>query len=157
MCLSFANIIVHQLNFSLLTFWWRIWARGQHSFKGNLYECPTSSPYSSSTPQAYNTTTSPTSLNNCHRCLDHPNRLILWHVISSHSLSMSKSSLDSCNSCLCNKSNWLSFGASSLISSKPLKLIYNYIWGLPPITSLIIFYIMWFLLAISPNTYGFIL
>ena len=84
----------------------------------------TSSSTSRSPPQAYNTTTSQASFNNWHRCLGHPSQCTLRYVILSQSLLVSKLSLESCNSCLCNKSHQLPFGVFSLMSFKPLELTF---------------------------------
>lgn len=94
--------------------------------KDGIYEWPTSSPLFAFS------TIKPTSIDWHHR-LGHPVFAILHHVISSNNLG-SSSSLSpkfSCNACLCNKSHKQSFSNSTIVSTKPLEIIFSDVWTSP--------------------------
>ena len=80
----------------------------------------------------------PTSQAIWHGLLGHPSLKIPNHLIQSKSVSLSSScsSNSVCHSCLCNQSQHLPFGKSSLESHGPLDLIYTDVWGPPPVQSI---------------------
>ena len=101
--------------------------------RGNVYEWPSPTISPKSSPHVFITTK--VSFNHWHRRLGHPALKILKNVVSSHSLPVSETTFDFCNSYLCNKSHWLPFEISSLTSSWPLELIYIDVWGPAPVIS----------------------
>jgi hypothetical protein len=94
--------------------------------KDGVYEWPTSSPLI-----AFSTIKT-TSFDWHHR-LGHPAFSILKHIVSSNHLgsSSSLSSDFSCNACLCNNSHKLSFSNSTIVSNKPLEIIFSDVWTSP--------------------------
>ena len=101
--------------------------------RGNVYEWPSPTISPKSSPHVFITTK--VSFNHWHRRLGHHALKILKNVVSSHSLPVSETTFDFCNSCLCNKSHWLLFEIFSLTSSWPLELIYTDVWGPAPVIS----------------------
>ena len=97
--------------------------KGHH--KQGLYHFPSASP-----PHAFTSTIAPP----WHHILGHPSSQVLHHLVSSQQI---KANTDSpCISCECSKSHKLPFKKSSLISSRPLKLIYTDVWGPAPVRSI---------------------
>lgn len=93
----------------------------------DLYEWPTTKLPSRSTSLSHQThfsaSQSPT-LHLWHARLGHPQPCITKSFISSfkHPVSLSNS-FTFCNSCLCNKSHQLPFGAISIVSHRPFEII----------------------------------
>ena len=78
-----------------------------------------------------------TTLFNWHHRLGHPALPILKHIISTHALDTTSSRMlqFSCNACHCNKSHKLSFSMSTLISTRPLQIIFSDVWTSPILSS----------------------
>lgn len=100
--------------------------KGMHSH--GLYHLP----HSINHPTALITTSS--SHPPWHHILGHPSERIMRHLISLHQIKSSNSS--ACISCGCSKSHKLPFTSSSIISNRPLELIYSDVWAPAPIRSL---------------------
>jgi histone deacetylase 1/2 len=98
----------------------------QGQTKDGVYEWPSSSPFIAFS------TIKPTSFDWHHR-LGHPAFSILRHIVSSNHLGLSSSlsSNYSCNACLCNKSHRLPFSNSTIVSTKPLEIIFSDVWTSP--------------------------
>ena len=65
-----------------------------------------------------------------HHRLGHLASPILQHILSHYQIN-SSTSLSSdflCNACHCNKSHKLSFSNSSIVSSRPLQIIFSDVW-----------------------------
>ena len=105
----------------------------------DLYEWPVAAKVSPNHAMALSTCISKsTSPVIWHHRLGHPSIKTLQFLGTSSLVSFS-SSLSSdffCESCLCNKSQRLPFGDSSLQSSGPLDLVYIDVWGPSPIKSI---------------------
>ena len=101
---------------------------GQHLFRGppnhGIYELPPSS-----SKLAYSTIKS--SAIDWHHRLGHPSLAIFNKLVSQFHLNVAHSSTFHCNACHCNKSHKLPFCQSTLISTKPLELIYTDLWTSP--------------------------
>ena len=93
--------------------------------KEGLYHFPSASP-----PQAFTTTTAYP----WHHILGHPSSQVLHHLTSSHQIKAT--TVSPCASCECSKSHKLPFKRSTLISSRPLELIYTDVWGPSPVRSI---------------------
>ncbi|KAK0574427.1 hypothetical protein LWI29_023559 [Acer saccharum] len=106
--------------------------RGQN--KGNLYVWPTStqpSPLPSKFRQNFMSSRPVISPLSWHCRLGHPSLPVLQNLISTRNLPIPKSatSFSYCPACLCNKSHKLPFGTSTLVSNKPLEIIFTDVWG----------------------------
>lgn len=77
-----------------------------------------------------------------HGCLGHLSLKIKKYLVQSGSVSFPSSIPPNfmCQSCLCNKSQHLPFGESTLESHGPLDLIYTDVWGPSPVQSVNGFY-----------------
>jgi len=73
---------------------------------------------------------------NWHHRLGQPALPILQHILSNYKLESSSLITNefSCNACLCNKSHELPFSTSTLVSTKPLQIIFSDVWT-SPVTS----------------------
>ncbi|GKE08007.1 retrovirus-related pol polyprotein from transposon TNT 1-94 [Tanacetum coccineum] len=80
-------------------------------------------------PQLHSTIKS--SLSIWHHKLGHPSNKVLRSILSSNNLSSSSVSSSNfhCDSCSVNKSHKLPFLNNSLVSTKPLELVYTDVWG----------------------------
>ena len=98
----------------------------QGQTKDGVYEWPTSSPLLA-------LSTIKTTTIDWHHRLGHPAFPILKHIVSRNALGLSSSlSSDfSCNACLCNKSHKLSFSNSTIVTTKPLEVIFSDVWTSP--------------------------
>lgn len=71
-----------------------------------------------------------------HRRLGHPSSQILLFLVRKASLPCQTFEFNKkCNACSCNKIHKLPFSISTLHSTKPLELIYIYVWGPTTIVS----------------------
>ena len=93
--------------------------------KEGLYHFPSASP-----PQAFTTTIAFPS----HHILSHPSSRVFHHLTTSQQIKTSTVSL--CICCECSKAHKLPFKRSTLISSRPLELIYTDVWGPTPVRSI---------------------
>ena len=77
-----------------------------------------------------------TTCTNWHHRLGQPALPILQHILPNYQLESSSPITNefSCNACLCNNSHKLSFSTSTLVSTKPLQLIFSDVWT-SPVTS----------------------
>ena len=77
-----------------------------------------------------------------HGRLGHPSFKIIKSLVNSGLISFSSAmpSTFMCESCLCNKSQRLPFGHSTLTSTGPLELVYTDVWGPSPVPSVDGFY-----------------
>ena len=101
--------------------------RGQT--RDGVYEWPTSSPFlafSAVKPTAFE----------WHHRLGHPAFSILKYIVSSYQLNVSSplSSNHSCNACQCNKSHKLPFSKSTIVTHRPLEIIFSDVWTSPIIS-----------------------
>ncbi|KAJ6861975.1 retrovirus-related pol polyprotein from transposon RE2 [Populus alba x Populus x berolinensis] len=105
----------------------------QGNTKDGVYEWPASNP--ASAPILAFSSIKTTSTNWHHR-LGHPALPILQHILSNYQLEFSSPIPNefSCNACLCNKSHKLPFSTSTLVSTKPLQVIFSDVWT-SPVTS----------------------
>ena len=72
-----------------------------------------------------------------HNRLGHPSSKVFQFLASNQIIpSTSFKKEFNCDSCMCSKSHRLPFGMSSLISRKPLDLLYTDVWGPSPVKSL---------------------
>ncbi|KAK0598258.1 hypothetical protein LWI29_033060 [Acer saccharum] len=76
------------------------------------------------------------SLPDWHHRLGHPSLKIVSKLVSSQALSVASSSnsSNSCNACQLNKTHKLPFLVSTVVSSKPLEIIYSDVWSSPIIS-----------------------
>ena len=76
------------------------------------------------------------SLPDWHHRLGHPSPKILSKLVSSKEVSVisSHNSSNPCSACLVNKTHKLSFSVSTVVSSKPLEIIYSDVWSSPIIS-----------------------
>lgn len=124
--------------------------------KDDLYVWLALIPNPRTPPITTNLAVSTPSLNLSHRRLGHPNLRTLMSVLHYFSLPFSKSSNSQyCNSCCCNKSTQLPFSNNSLISHKPLEIVYTDVWAPPLLNPLTKKDIILFLLITFLNTLGF--
>ena len=72
-----------------------------------------------------------------HCCLGHLSSQVLTKLVSTQALLVSAPRIffSHCDSCLSNKSHKLPFGASSILYTRPLDIIYTDVWGSAPIIS----------------------
>ena len=102
--------------------------------KDGVYEWPSSTPIHS--PLLAFSSVKTTSSQWHHR-LGHPASPILQHILSHYQIN-SSTSLSSdflCNTCYCNKSHELSFSNSSIVSSRPLQIIFSDVWTSPVLSN----------------------
>lgn len=98
---------------------------------GDLYTYRLASPPS---PTALSTTCTSSSL--WHSRFGHPSSRVLAQMLSNCALSRTLENIKfHCNSCHINKGHKLPFSISSIKSISPLELIFSYVWGPSPVTS----------------------
>lgn len=119
---NFARLIKSLWNFFLSNFRSRISKVARAVQNDVYYALP------AATPQLNITQLS--NLESWHCRLGHPAFPVLRSILNFNDLASSVHVYKiTCNSCYCNKSQKLSFGVSSMTSSKPLQLIYTDFWG----------------------------
>ena len=103
--------------------------------KDDLYEWPSRTASKPSCHTSVLTQHPPMSL--WRQRLGHPNSRALKFILDNFCLSYSKSEpFNFSNSCSCNQSHMLLFSRNSLLSDKPVKIIFSDLWGPSPILSL---------------------
>jgi hypothetical protein len=103
----------------------------QGGTKDGVYEWSIAS--SSSSPiLAFSTVKTTTSI--WHQRLSHPASSILNHILSFYHLNFSSYKHFCCNAYLSNKSHKLPFSTSTLITSRPLQIIFSDVWTSPIIS-----------------------
>lgn len=98
-------------------------ARGQN--KG-LYEWPAGGSQCNLSHHSYMAE----SQQSWHRKLGHPNKRVLKTLSQKFSVPISNSEMfDYCNSCSSNKSHRQRFSENTLVSKKPVQIIFSDVWG----------------------------
>ena len=96
--------------------------------------------------------------NHWHRHLGHPSNKVLRSVLKSFQPCKTWTlPLEACMSCYINKSHRFPFGKSSIKSSRPLEIIYSYVWVLLLLLPLMVLNTTLFLLIILLNIFGSII
>ena len=100
--------------------------------KNGVYEWP-SHAESDTSPVIAAFSSIKATLPNWHHRLGHPSSKIVSNLVGSQALSVisSDSSSNPCSACLRNKTHKLPFSVSTVISSKPLEIIYSDVWSSP--------------------------
>jgi len=94
----------------------------QGGIKDGVYEWPVAT---SSTPPILAFSAVKTTMSIWHQRLGHPASTILKHIMSVNHLNFSSQKNFCCNACLSNKSHKLPFSVSTLLTTRPLQVVFS--------------------------------
>jgi hypothetical protein len=103
----------------------------QGGIKDGVYEWPVAT---SSTPPILAFSAVKTTMSIWHQRLGHPASTILKHIMSVNHLNFSSQKNFCCNACLSNKSHKLPFSVSTLLTTRPLQVVFSNVWTSPIIS-----------------------
>ncbi|XP_019414569.1 PREDICTED: uncharacterized protein LOC109326332 [Lupinus angustifolius] len=104
----------------------------QGPLKQDLYHLPSNN---NTTPSPHAHLISLQSTSTWHHKLGHPSIKIIKHLANKSFIPLRPPATYDCISCHCAKSHKLPFSSHHLHSTKPLELLYSYVWGPAPIKS----------------------